>query len=145
MSATVNHLSSVDIVYYIWSARNMSGELAEQVRIIEKMVNLDFTKYVTEDLNRPLDDARPLLEEVCTASPHFSQQRCFIEKYDLITGQWLRCSAFPHRRQWGKVRVRPKLGWMGGVKVALGNRGMTVEAARQCAKDRKEWRALVHM
>ena len=27
----------------------------------------------------------------------------------------------------------------------LGNRGMTVEAARQCAKDRKEWRALVHM
>ena len=32
-----------------------------------------------------------------------------------------------------------------GVKVALGNRGMTVEAARQCAKDRKEWRALVHM
>ena len=32
---------------------------------------------------------------------------------------------------------------MDGVKVALGNRGMTVEAARQCAKDRKEWRALV--
>ena len=32
-----------------------------------------------------------------------------------------------------------------GVKVALGNRGMTVEAARESAKDRKEWRALVHM
>ena len=31
------------------------------------------------------------------------------------------------------------------VKVALGNRGMTAEAARQCAKDRKEWTALVHM
>ena len=29
-------------------------------------------------------------------------------------------------------------------KVALGNRGMTVEAARKYAKDRKEWRALVH-
>ena len=28
---------------------------------------------------------------------------------------------------------------------ALGNRGMTVEAARQCTKDRKEWRALVYM
>ena len=27
---------------------------------------------------------------------------------------------------------------MDGVKVALSNRGMTVEAARQCAKDRKE-------
>ena len=45
----------------------------------------------------------------------------------------------------GRVRGRPGLGWMDGVKVALGNRGMTVEAARQCAKDRKEWRALVHM
>ena len=43
------------------------------------------------------------------------------------------------------VRGRPRLGLMDGVKVALGNRGMTVEAARQCAKDRKEWRALVHM
>ena len=46
---------------------------------------------------------------------------------------------------WGLVRGRPRLGWMDGVKVALDNRGMTVGAARQCAKDRKEWRALVHM
>ena len=38
-----------------------------------------------------------------------------------------------------------RLAWMDGVKVALGNRGMTVEAARQCAKDQKEWRSLVHM
>ena len=45
----------------------------------------------------------------------------------------------------GRVRGRPRLGWMDVVKVALGNRGMTLEAARQCAKDRKEWRALVHM
>ena len=27
--------------------------------------------------------------------------------------------------------------------MVLGNAGMTVEAARQCAKDRKEWRAMV--
>ena len=32
----------------------------------------------------------------------------------------------------GRARVRPRLGWMDGMKVALGNRGMTVEAARQC-------------
>ena len=44
-----------------------------------------------------------------------------------------------------RVRSRPRLGWMDGVKVALSNRGMTVEAARQCVKDRKELRALVHM
>ena len=31
----------------------------------------------------------------------------------------------------GGVRGRRRLGWMDGVKVALGNRGMTVEAARQ--------------
>ena len=37
----------------------------------------------------------------------------------------------------GRVRGRPRLGWMDGVKVALGNKGATVEAARQCAKDRK--------
>ena len=33
-----------------------------------------------------------------------------------------------------RVRGRPRLGWMDGVKVALGNRGMTVEAARQCVR-----------
>ena len=34
---------------------------------------------------------------------------------------------------------------MDGVKVALGNRGMTVEAALECRKDLEEWRALVHI
>ena len=34
---------------------------------------------------------------------------------------------------------------MDGVKVALSNRRMIVEAARQCVNDLKEWRALVHM
>ena len=43
----------------------------------------------------------------------------------------------------GLVRGRPRLGWIDGVKVALGNREMTMEAPRRCAKDRKEWRALV--
>ena len=42
-----------------------------------------------------------------------------------------------------RVRGRPRLGWMNGVKVALGSRGKTVEAGQQCVKDRKEWRALV--
>ena len=45
----------------------------------------------------------------------------------------------------GRIRGRPRFGWMDGMKVALGNGGMTVEAARQCAKDRREWRALVHV
>ena len=45
----------------------------------------------------------------------------------------------------GRVRRRPRLGWMDGVKVALGNREVTMKAARECAKDRKAWRALVYM
>ena len=44
-----------------------------------------------------------------------------------------------------RVRGRPRLGWMEGAKEAFGNRGMTVESARQCAEDRKEWRTLVHI
>ena len=44
-----------------------------------------------------------------------------------------------------RVRGRPRLGWMDGVKVAKGNRGMRVGAARQWAKVQKEWLALVHM
>ena len=43
-----------------------------------------------------------------------------------------------------RVVGTPRLRRMDGVKVALGNRGMTVDAAHQWAKDRKEWRALVH-
>ena len=37
----------------------------------------------------------------------------------------------------GRVQGRPRLGWMNGVKVALSNRGVTMEAAQQYAKDRK--------
>ena len=39
----------------------------------------------------------------------------------------------------GRVRGRQRLGWMDGVKVALGNRGMTVEAARKIGKSREPW------
>ena len=43
----------------------------------------------------------------------------------------------------GRVRGTPRLFWMDGVKVALGNTGMTGEAAQQCAKigkSREPWR-----
>ena len=45
----------------------------------------------------------------------------------------------------GRVRGRLRFCCMDGVMMALDSREMTVEAARQCAKYRKEWRALVHM
>ena len=45
----------------------------------------------------------------------------------------------------GQVWGRLRLGWMDGVKVALGSRGMKGKAAQQCAEDWKEWRTMVHV
>ena len=42
----------------------------------------------------------------------------------------------------GRIRGRPKLGRIIGVKVVLGSRGMTVGVVRQYTR---EWRALVHI
>ena len=39
----------------------------------------------------------------------------------------------------GRVRRRPRLDWMDGVKVTLGNRRMTVEAARQIGTSLEPW------
>ena len=39
----------------------------------------------------------------------------------------------------GRVRMRSILGWMDGVKVALCNKGMTVEAARKTGKSGDPW------
>ena len=44
----------------------------------------------------------------------------------------------------GRVRSRPRISWIDSVEVAFGSKRMTVEAERQCAKDRKKWRALAH-
>ena len=38
----------------------------------------------------------------------------------------------------GLVRGRPRLGWMDGVKVALGNRGMTVGGGCATMRERPE-------
>ena len=39
----------------------------------------------------------------------------------------------------GWVRGRQRLSWMDGVKVALGNKGMTVEAERKIQKSGEQW------
>ena len=39
----------------------------------------------------------------------------------------------------GRVRGRPRLTWMDGVKVAFSNRGMTEEAARKIVKSGEPW------
>ena len=39
----------------------------------------------------------------------------------------------------GRVRGRQRLGWMDGVKVALGNIRITVEAARKMENSGKSW------
>ena len=39
----------------------------------------------------------------------------------------------------GRVRRRSRLAWLDGLKVALGNRGMTMEAARKIGKSGEPW------
>ena len=39
----------------------------------------------------------------------------------------------------GRVGGRPRLGWMDGVKVVLGNRGTTLEAARKIKRSGEPW------
>ena len=41
------------------------------------------------------------------------------------------------------ARGRPRFGWMDGVKRAIRDRGMNVREAREHARDRNEWRAIV--
>ena len=38
-----------------------------------------------------------------------------------------------------RIRGRLRLSWMDGVKVALGNRGLTVEAARRIGNSGEPW------
>ena len=45
----------------------------------------------------------------------------------------------------GRLQGSPRLGWIDGVKVILGSSGIMLGAARQCSKDRKEWRVLIHI
>ena len=41
------------------------------------------------------------------------------------------------------ARGRPRLGWMDGVKRALREKGMDLREAREHARDRNDWRAVV--
>ncbi len=43
-----------------------------------------------------------------------------------------------------RPRGRPRMGWLDGVKRALGERGMSVEQGRVFVRDRNEWRAIVN-
>ena len=42
-----------------------------------------------------------------------------------------------------RVRGRPKMAWMYGVKRAVEKRGVNVDRAKELACDRSEWRAFV--
>lgn len=66
----------------IRSLKHLSSELSEHEKLIDKMVSADFTKYITEDLNRPLDDTRPLLEEDQLIAVVFGVLR--LQKFDFL-------------------------------------------------------------
>ncbi|KAK3887502.1 hypothetical protein Pcinc_008414 [Petrolisthes cinctipes] len=66
----------------IRSLKHLSSELSEHEKLIDKMVSADFTKYITEDLNRPLDDMHPLLEEDHLIAVVFGVLR--LQKFDFL-------------------------------------------------------------
>ena len=84
-------------------------------------------------------------------------QNVYLLRFHIVVVLYLYLLWFDHVERMDEYRMakrvlmaevsggRPRLGWMDGMKVGLGNRRVTVEAAPQYAKDRKEWRALVHM
>lgn len=66
----------------IRSLKHLSSELSEHEKLIDKMVSADFIKYITEDLNRPLEDTRPLLEEDQLIAVVFGVLR--LQKFDFL-------------------------------------------------------------
>jgi vacuolar protein sorting-associated protein 54 len=48
----------------MFNFRHLGSQLAELENLIEKMLQDDFAKCISADLNRPLSDDIPLLEEV---------------------------------------------------------------------------------
>ncbi|XP_062585226.1 vacuolar protein sorting-associated protein 54-like, partial [Saccostrea cucullata] len=59
----------------VHSFRHLSSQLAELENIIEKMLQEDFAKCVSADLNRPVTDKEPLLEEEKIVSLVFGMLR----------------------------------------------------------------------
>ncbi|CAH1791272.1 unnamed protein product [Owenia fusiformis] len=47
----------------IHSFRHLGSQLAEMEKLIDKMMQADFIRYATADLNRPLDEGSELMEE----------------------------------------------------------------------------------
>lgn len=66
----------------IRSLKHLSSELSEHEKLIDKMVSTDFIKYITEDLNRPLEDRQPLLEEDQLIAVVFGVLR--LQKFDFL-------------------------------------------------------------
>nr|XP_053640278.1 vacuolar protein sorting-associated protein 54-like [Cherax quadricarinatus]XP_053640279.1 vacuolar protein sorting-associated protein 54-like [Cherax quadricarinatus] len=66
----------------IRSLKHLSSELSEHEKLIDKMVSADFIKYITEDLNRPLDDTQTLLEEDHLIAVVFGVLR--LQKFDFL-------------------------------------------------------------
>ncbi|XP_042889930.1 vacuolar protein sorting-associated protein 54-like [Penaeus japonicus] len=66
----------------IRSLKHLSSELSEHEKLIDKMVSADFIKYITEDLNRPLEDTQPFLEEDQLIAVVFGVLR--LQKFDFL-------------------------------------------------------------
>ena len=138
------------LLYYLYSITALYGAEAWSMRSAERWkVNVLEMKCLRSLVGvSRMDSVRN--EEVCYRARIVGSWRVEkIREYWDGLGMWNGWVSMPRRvsmaeESGGRVLGIQRLGSMDGVKVTLGNRGMTVEAARQCAKDRKEWRVLLH-
>jgi len=59
------------IILTIFSLRHLGSQLSELEKLIDIMIQEEFHKHVATELNRPVSDLTPLLDEVCSHLDHW--------------------------------------------------------------------------
>ena len=59
-----NKFRSLSDTYFWTCYRHLGSQLAEMEKVIDKMMQEDFVRYATADLNRPLSEGADVPEEV---------------------------------------------------------------------------------
>ena len=66
-----------------------------------------------------------------------------IELLHLMEGERLVKKIYQAEVEGNTRRGRPRRRWMDGVKGCLSERGLSIPEAKECVKDRREWRRIV--
>ena len=110
-----------------WSRRNAERRKVNvlEIKCLRSLVGVSRMDIArNEEVNR-----RAGIERKFVSRADQRVLRCFV-LVEIIDGYRMASRVFMAEVSGGRVRGRQRFGWIDGVKVALGKRGMTVEAAR---------------